>query len=84
MNTTNKLGGRGQCDECGEWYDNVSFHTCPENKKGWLRETLDDIKNSKNKTYSYRDMMECWVEGRKNLVEWGVGEGDKPDFSSWM
>lgn len=21
-----KLGGRGVCDKCGEWHNNVSFH----------------------------------------------------------
>lgn len=36
------------------------------------------------RTYSYRDMLDAWMEGRLNLVKWGVGEGDKPGFSSWM
>ena len=49
--------------------------------------SIEVIKRSepiKVKTYSYRDMLDAWVAGRKNLVEWGVGEGDKPDFASWI
>ena len=34
--------------------------------------------------YSYRDMLDCWIAARENLVRWGVGEGDKPDFASWI
>jgi hypothetical protein len=34
--------------------------------------------------YSYRDMLDCWIAGRENLVRWGIGAGDKPDFSSWI
>lgn len=34
--------------------------------------------------YSFCDMRECWVAARENLVRWGVGEYDKPDFSSWV
>jgi len=36
------------------------------------------------RTYSYRDMLDCWIAGRENLVRHGIGDGDKPDFSSWM
>jgi len=38
----------------------------------------------KSRTFSYRDMLDAWVAGRKNLKEWGEGEGDKPDFASWI
>ena len=30
--STGKLGGRGQCKKCGEWYDNVCFHVCKSDK----------------------------------------------------
>lgn len=34
--------------------------------------------------YSYRDMLDCWIAGRENLVRHGIGDGDKPDFSGWI
>jgi hypothetical protein len=38
----------------------------------------------KARQYSYRDMLDAWQAGRINLVTWGVVDGDKPDFGSWM
>lgn len=35
--------------------------------------------------YTYRDMLECWIAGRENIVRHGINDAcDKPDFSSWM
>jgi len=34
--------------------------------------------------YTHRDMLDCWIAARENLVRWGVGQGDKPDFSVWI
>jgi hypothetical protein len=72
-------GGAAQCKKCGEWYNNLSSHTCSTKNENCL-----DKDKLKERTFSYRDMLECWTEARKNLVEWGVGPGDKPDFGSWV
>lgn len=48
------------------------------------REIENNKDGCKSQNYSYRDMMDAWTEGRLNLVKWGCGDGDKPDFASWM
>jgi hypothetical protein len=52
-----------------------------ENEESHRSLNNDPIQSRK---YTYTDMRECWIEGRKNLVEWGIGDGDKPDFHVWI
>jgi hypothetical protein len=47
-------------------------------------ETLVNPHPCKTYQYSWRDMLDCWIAARENLVRWGIGDGDKPDFSVWI
>ena len=51
-----------------------------------MNESKEELSNphpSETYKYTYRDMLECWISARENLVRWGVGDGDMPGFSSW-
>lgn len=82
--------GHRRCPHCGGVINAGSINQCGckicvcSKPKDAESESPSSFLTTKNRQYSYRDMLECWVEARKNLVEWGVGNGDKPDFSSWM
>ena len=44
----------------------------------------EKTKYIQSRQYSFKDMLKAWHAGRHNLAEWGDGDGDMPDFMSWM
>lgn len=35
-------------------------------------------------SYTYDDMLAAWVAGKENERKYGSGEGDAPDFATWI
>jgi len=34
--------------------------------------------------YSYLDMLDAWIAGKKNEQSYNSGDGDAPDFITWL
>ncbi len=75
----NLLGGRGQCDKCGEWHNNVSYHSeheCKNIEKSKESKLLDKILNEIEADenvakLSYKDLGDYILQEYWGREEWG-------------
>jgi len=47
--------------------------------------SLHDVDRcARERHYNYADMLAAWSEGAANERKYGGGEGDRPDFATWI
>ena len=57
LSDMNKKGGRGKCQYCNEWHNNVSYHEEHEcDKRPWLQKSFDEARR-------LRDQEPEWSRG---------------------